>query len=59
MCIRDRDNSAGTGDSSGIIDEDWADESVYYGNTGQAEFPITIEDEWSGASANGGEQVIY
>ena len=53
------DNSAGTGDSSGIIDEDWADESVYYGNTGQAEFPITIEDEWSGASANGGEQVIY
>ncbi|MDO4322735.1 MAG: L,D-transpeptidase family protein [Lachnospiraceae bacterium] len=55
----DYSEAAGTGDASGVIDENWADESAYYGSTGQAEFPITIEDEWSGESADYGEQVIY
>lgn len=44
--------SGSGGTQTGGADEDWADESLYYGD---AEFPIVIEDE---ASYNG-EQVIY
>lgn len=44
--------SGSGGTQTDSADEDWADESLYYGD---AEFPIVIEDE---ASYNG-EQVIY
>lgn len=44
------DGTAGdTSQGIDIIDEDWADESTYYGN-GTADFPITTEDSWSGSA---------
>lgn len=41
------EGAAGAGDASGTetTGEDWADESLYYQEGGQADFPITIEDQ--------------
>lgn len=46
------DGVSGTGSSG----EDWADESQYDQNGGEADFPITTWDEWSEGSQ---DQVIY
>jgi hypothetical protein len=50
------------GDSTSTTDdgeEDWADESLYYQGTDQADFPITSTDEWSGQASDAQVQIIY